>query len=44
MNKASLTVIKWEKGRSNIKAIDLDKLCELYGVPKDIVILPTKLA
>ena len=43
MNKSKSTIINWEKDKSSIKADDFDKLCQLYNIPKDFVIVPKTL-
>lgn len=36
------TIINWELGRIIPKGYQLEALCNLYGVPKDNIFLPTK--
>lgn len=42
LHRGRQTILSWEKGYSAITAEDLTKLCELYRVPMDFIILPTE--
>jgi len=35
-----VTVINWENGKTQIKAVDLSRLCKLYNVPMSLIFLP----
>lgn len=43
IGKSKSTIISWEKNKNSIKAEDFDKLCNLYKIPKDYVIVPRTL-
>ena len=34
------TIISWENGKSEIKAIMLNRLCDLYRIPTSNILLP----
>ena len=44
INKNTMTLANWENGKTDIDARYLYELCELYKVPVNLIILPTKLA
>lgn len=37
MGKTKQTVVNWENGRCGIKYRDFMRLCELYGMPPEMV-------
>lgn len=43
MQKSKSTIINWEKGRTSMKIPEFDDLCNLYGISKDYIILPSTL-
>ena len=43
MNKCVNTIFDWESGKTPLKILDFDKLCNLYGVSRDNIIIPTTL-
>lgn len=40
MGVSSNTILSWEKGTSPIKAMQLQKLCGIYGLTMDDIFLP----
>ena len=43
MGKSKSTIINWEKGRTSMKVDECEKLCKLYNIPREYIILPSSL-
>ncbi len=41
MQLTRATIIAWEKGRKILKIWELDALCEIYGLTRDDIFLPS---
>ncbi len=39
INKTPQAISNWEQGKTHIKVIDLEKLCELYNVTREDIFL-----
>lgn len=42
LNVGKNTIVSWEKGNSEPKITQMDKLVELYKIPRDYIFLPIK--
>lgn len=42
LNVGKNTIVSWEKGNSEPKITQMDKLVELYHIPRDYIFLPVK--
>lgn len=40
MHKSKHTIIAWEKGKTAMDVCNFEKLCILYNIPKEHIILP----
>lgn len=43
MGKSKSTIINWEKGRTSMRIAEYEKLCDLYAISPDNIILPNTL-
>lgn len=43
MQRSKNTIINWEKGKTSMKVLEFENLCNLYKIPKDYIILPITL-
>lgn len=41
MGKGKQTICNWERGKTRISAENLKRLCDIYGLKQDDIILPS---
>ncbi len=41
IGKGKQTICNWERGRTKISAKDLKRLCDIYGLKQEDIILPS---